>query len=112
MMKSNLGRKWFISIYNCKEENVGQELKVEIWKKKLKQKQWRATYSLDPHVFLPTPGPPGVQEDTIHRGWPLAYQSLIMKMPQVLLIGQTYGDIFSIVFPCFQICQGLFQVDF
>lgn len=61
--------------------------------------------------FLPTPGSPGVQEDTIHKGWPLTYQSLIMKMLQVLLIDQTYEDIFSIVVPCFQICQGLFQAD-
>lgn len=98
MTKNNLGRKWFISTYNCKEENLGHELKVEIWKKNLKQKQWRASYSLDLHVFiLHTPGSPGVQEYTIHRGWPLAYQSLIMKMSQVLLIGQTYRDIFSIV---------------
>lgn len=32
-------------------------------------------------------------------------------MPQVLFVGQTYGDIFSIVVSCFQICQGLLPVD-
>lgn len=50
--KATWGGEWFIATYNCKEENVGQELKVKIWKKKLKQKQWRASYSLDPYVFF------------------------------------------------------------
>lgn len=52
--KATWGGSGLFLRYNYKEENLGQELKG--WKKKLKQKQWRTSYSLDPRVFLQTLG--------------------------------------------------------